>query len=306
MNLGKLTNIVRGVIKSRKDKTNKITQLAMAINGTYVEDTAYVDDKVQWGFTDDEGEPYIQHSNISKMVEKINSPESTGVVLLLTEKQASKFNILAGLTGVEILDLSQQDMYDTYGPHLTAMGFDVVGVVLAVSFVIGELDNNTKFTYNGVEYTLLPAEEEPVVTAPMFDSVDMTGETFSSSQFQLGDNVIYNATADNELISPYVIFLTAEQYSKFQITGAFVDNEAQQAFENEVLSSVLLPVSDVGEVPFTIPQNAAYACLLSDIVVEAIGGAQATSITVTYDGVDYVYDQSKVAIINTEPEQQGE
>jgi hypothetical protein len=41
MNLGKLTNIVSSAIKSRKDKTNKITQLAMAINGTYVEDTTY-------------------------------------------------------------------------------------------------------------------------------------------------------------------------------------------------------------------------------------------------------------------------
>jgi hypothetical protein len=71
-----------------------------------------------------------------------------------------------------------------------------------------------------------------------------------------------------------------------------------------VLPSVLLPVSDVGEVSFTIPQNAAYACLLSDIVVEAIGSAQATSITVTYDGVDYVYDDTNVQI--TFPEEEPE
>lgn len=303
MNLGKLTNIVQCVIKSRKDKTNKITQLAMAINGTYVEDTTYVDDKIRWIFDENEGGFSVQHSNISKAVEKINSLKSENVVLLLTEKQASKFSILAGLTGVTILDLSRKDAYDTYAPHLATFGVDMTGVVLVVSFVIGELDNNTKFTYNGVEYTLLPAEEEPVVTAPMFDSVDLTGETFSSSQFRLGDNIIYNAT-DNSLISPYVIFLTAEQYSKFQITGTFVDNEAQQTFENEVLSASLAPVSDLSESPFTIPQNAAYACLLSNVVVEAIGSAQATSITVTYDGIDYVYNDTNVQI--TLPEEEPE
>jgi len=111
---------------------------------------------------------------------------------------------------VTILDLSQKNVYDSYAPHFADLGVDITGIVLVVSFAVGELDNNTKFTYNGVEYTLLPAEEEPVVTAPMFDSVDMTGETFSSSQFQLGDNIIYNNATDNALISPYVIFLTAE------------------------------------------------------------------------------------------------
>lgn len=310
MNLGKLTNIVLGAIKSRKDKTNKITQLAMAINGTYVEDTTYVDDRIQWMFMENGNESTIKYSNISKIVEKANSLKFGSVGLFLTEKQASKFSILAGLTGVVILDFSQKDVYDTYVPQFTAMGIDITGLVLAVEFNIGELDNNTKFTYNGVEYTLLPADEEPVVTAPMFDSVDMTGETFSSSQFQLGDNIICNTTADNELISPYVIFLTAEQYSKFQITGAFVDNEARQAFENEVLPSVLIPVSylDVGLV--TIPQNAAYACFLGYSVAEAItvaeatGTALATSITVTYDGVDYVYDSTNVQI--TAPEEEPE
>lgn len=301
MNLGKLTNIVQCVIKSRKDKTNKITQLAMAINGTYVEDTAYVDDKIQWMIEENEGEVFVQHSNISKAVEKINSLESENIGLLLTEKQASKFSILAGLAGVEILDLSQKDVYDSYASHFAALGVDITGIVLMVAFAIGELDNNTKFTYNGVEYTLLPAEEEPVVTAPVFDSVDQIGETFSSSQFQLGDNIVYNAT-DNALISPYVIFLTAEQYSKFQITGTFVDNETQQTFENEILSACLGPVSNFGEVPFTIPQNAAYACLLCNIVAEAIGAAIATSITVTYDGVDYVYDNTNVQITLPEEE----
>lgn len=304
MNLGKLTNIVRSVIKSRKDKTNKITQLAMAINGTYIEDTAYVDDKIQWVFSENEGESLsIQHSNISKAVEKINSLESENVGLLLTEEQASKLSILAGLTGVTILDLSQKDAYDTYAPHFAAFGVDMTGIVLVVSFLVGELDNNTKFTYNGVEYTLLPAEEEPVVTAPMFDSIDQVGETISSSQFQLGDNIIYNAT-DDELMSPYIIFLTTEQYSKFQITGVFVDNEAQQTFENEELPDCLVPVSDIGEVSFTIPQNAAYACLLGTIVVDSIGSAQATSITVTYNGVDYVYDNTNVQI--TLPEEEPE
>jgi protein-tyrosine phosphatase len=86
MNLGKLTNIVRGVIKSRKDKTNKITQLAMAINGTYVEDTTYVDDRIQWVFTKNEDDLSVQHSNISKAVEKINSLESENVALFLTER----------------------------------------------------------------------------------------------------------------------------------------------------------------------------------------------------------------------------
>lgn len=46
MNKTKLTKLVLDAVLSRKDKQNKTAQLAMAVNGTYVEDRTYVDDRL--------------------------------------------------------------------------------------------------------------------------------------------------------------------------------------------------------------------------------------------------------------------
>lgn len=302
MNLGKLTNIVLGAIKSRKDKTNKITQLAMAINGTYVEDTTYVDDRIQWLFGKSEDEFSVQYSNISKIVEKINSLKSGEAGLFLTEKQASKFSILAGLTGVQIMDLSQKEAYDMYGSHFAAMGVDITGIVLAVDFTIGELDNNTKFTYNGVEYTLLPAEEEPTVTAPIFNSIDQVGESSTNSSFQLGDNMIFNHTQGNELLSPCVVFFTQEQRSKISVSAELnTDTFTQEDFAQGVFDDDLTALGQSLGKDDAIPENATCFINFSYLAYMFIENL-ITSFTITYDGVDYVYDSTNVQIIQGEEE----
>ena len=310
MSTNKIKELVLDAINSRKDKTNKITQLAMAINGTYVEDTTYVDDRIYWAFQKSDNEFSIQYSNISKIVEKINSLKSGDAGLFLTEEQASRFSILAGLTGVQIMDLSQKDMYDMYGPHFTAMGVDITGIVLVVAFTIGELDNNTKFTYNGVEYTLLPTDEEPVATAPIFDSIDSVGESGTYSPFQLGDNIIYNQSQDNFLMSPTYIFVTQEQYSKMNFSAEIpqsVDYTQEDVLaetlisDNDTLSEIMAHIQETSL--SQIPEN--IVCVINiPIIVDMIGTNAILSFTITYDGVDYVYDSTNVQV--TIPEEEPE
>jgi hypothetical protein len=56
MDTSKLTGIILNAVRSRKDKTNKFTQLAMAINGTY--DKAPTDNnKSTNGTSDDTNTP---------------------------------------------------------------------------------------------------------------------------------------------------------------------------------------------------------------------------------------------------------
>lgn len=308
MNKTKLTKLVLDAVLSRKDKHNKTTQLAMAVNGTYVEDTTYVDDKVQWLFEKSENEVSVQYSNISKMVEKINSLEPGSVGLILTEEQASKFSILAGLTGVEIIDLSQKDMYDSFGPQLAAFGVDITGVVLVVSFSIDELDNNTKFIYDSVEYTLLPADEpsaptlETTTTAPVFDCVNTSGLLTNTtvSQFTLGDNVVVDI--ENNTISPYILFLTDEQYSKFSVSATKEDGVSQEDFE-QVLAGYGTPLQVsmlANNPPFEVPQNATYFISFGEFMSTISHSHYMSSITITYDGTDYVYTSDKIITTSQE------
>ena len=141
---------------------------------------------------------------------------------------------------------------------------------------------------------------EPDKEAPTFacNKTSADGETITPSTWALGSEVIYNVGETSGHFDPYVVFLTDEQKSKLQITVNSTVDEMPADMISEELQA--LPIPDEDDNAFLIgrPADCNYMFygqmlgLLSQLDVQLdrqLLPGEYVKITITYDGVDYVY-----------------
>lgn len=310
MNINKLTNIVVDAVRSKKDKSNKSLQLAMAINGTYVEDATY--DALEYcivGITEPVSgsqEYTIISSGTGTMDQIVATSQSVntssyGTVecfVFMSEPQYGKFveplsdsdwTIVLNPEKVE----GEGEAWNMLSSLFNGTDYSVDNNKYAFFMYIPTTETPINFQYAGKPYQIVKQEQES--SAPTFNCVNYnyTNDQWIHSQFTFGsDSMIFQPEG---LMCPYMIFLTEEQHQKYSykiVVDQEFDQETQEALQ-EYLDGY--PISEMGGAQFQIPNDAAYA-IVPQIITEIIfvGG----SVVFTYDGVDYTYDSSNIIYVD--------
>lgn len=135
-----------------------------------------------------------------------------------------------------------------------------------------------------------PAQEEPVVQAPTLKSVVSAGGVFTISTYTLGDPVQVDLEDQGAPIDPYLLFFTEEEADKINISF-----ETNSASESVVGMQEVFTLTDIpnDEQFAQIKGNCTkmlYVYMLG-VSREQLQLAQGEylKVTITYDGVDYVY-----------------
>jgi hypothetical protein len=97
------------------------------------------------------------------------------------------------------------------------------------------------------------------------------------------------------MIAPYALFLTAEQYSSISISTQGMSQEDQNEINiNEFFTSASDQV--LSGAPFNIPSGTTQVLFLYELF-SLVTTTRATSVTVTYNGIDYVYDSTNIVSV---------
>lgn len=200
MNTGKLTGIILDAVRSRKDKTNKFTQLAMAINGTY-----------------------------------------------------------------------------------------------------GKASTDNNEPTNGTSDNTNTPDQQPTTDVHTFNCADIVNENFTIGTFQLGQTVTVNSSSGKLNFIPHDVLLTQEEYSKIQISvqakeSFLQEQEITQEQAQSVVEDILLPIEHLNEQSLVIPEGTTHYISFYTIYMAIVEELSLDSVTIKYDGIDYVYDNTNVVL----------
>lgn len=130
-------------------------------------------------------------------------------------------------------------------------------------------------------------EESTAKVAHTFKSVSVLNDTFVASTYKLGDPIQY--TVDEEVMDPQLLFLTDEEAQKFSIS---IETNADRLMEQLYKTLQLFDISDdesLSELKGNYTKMFYAYMLAAPREVAGLTQGEYIKITITYDGVDYVY-----------------
>lgn len=153
-----------------------------------------------------------------------------------------------------------------------------------------------KTFYADVFSNVIGESEQPVAKeAPTFRSISNQGGNYSVSTYTLGDPITVpeDINDSNGLIDPYMIFLTDEEAQKFNVSlETNIPDLAIAEFE-EIFQLFNISSTDLSQLKGNCTKGFSvfYLSLLSQEAAEYQSEIPDVyiKVTITYDGVDYVY-----------------
>ena len=160
-------------------------------------------------------------------------------------------------------------------------------------------DNND--STNGTSDDTNTSNQQPTIDVHTFNCANIVNGNFTTGTFQLGQTVNVNSSSGNLNFIPYGVLLTQEEYSKIQISVQVKESFLQeqgitQEQAQSVVEDILLPIEYLNEPSLVIPEGithyisfyAAYMAIVEELSLD--------SVTIKYDGIDYVYDSTNVIL----------
>lgn len=134
--------------------------------------------------------------------------------------------------------------------------------------------------------------ENPVVPAPSFKSVGVYNGEYVVSTYTLGDPIQIDLSDSSVPVDPQLLLLTEEEYQKFNIS---VDtNSSSEAVQT--IEGTITPIDIPEELVSSMGIDAGNCTKMMYIYVLGLNRdefqlsqGEYVKVTITYDGVDYVY-----------------
>ena len=178
--------------------------------------------------------------------------------------------------------------YIAYPGVAQGMGSDYIYITITYDGVDYKYDSDGKITITKSSNTTPVAKE-----APTFVTMDynVNNEEPSMSTYKLGDPI----AIQNGIINPYIIFLTEEQKNKISIS---VTDAGDLSNENINDMYRIITIADEGGLSGDLSEHVEidtniYKYMAYGIYLPFQGNPNAehiaNKVTITYDGVDYVY-----------------
>ena len=160
-------------------------------------------------------------------------------------------------------------------------------------------DNNE--STNGTSDDTNTPNQQPTIDVHTFNCANIVDGSFTIGTFQLGQTVTVNSSSGKLNFIPHDVLLTQEEYSKIQISVQAKESLLQeqgitQEQAQSVVEDILLPIEHLNEQSLVIPEGITYYISFYTIYMAIVEELSLDSVTIKYDGVDYVYDNTNVIL----------
>lgn len=159
-------------------------------------------------------------------------------------------------------------------------------------------DNNE--STNGTSDNINTPDQQPTTDVHTFNCANIVNENFTIGTFQLGQTVTVNSSSGKLNFAPYGVLLTQEEYSKIQISVQAKESLLQeqgitQEQAQSVVEDILLSIEYLNNEPsLVIPEGITHYISFYTIYMAIVEELSLDSVTIKYDGIDYVYDSTNV------------
>lgn len=160
-------------------------------------------------------------------------------------------------------------------------------------------DNNE--STNGTSDDTNTPDQQPTTDVHTFNCANIVNGNFTIGTFQLGQTVNVDSSSGKLNFAPYGILLTQEEYSKIQISvqakESFLQEQGTtQEQAQSVVEDILLPIEHLNEQSLVIPEGTTHYISFYTIYMAIVEELSLDSVTIKYDGIDYVYDNTNVIL----------